>query len=838
MKLIRCHIENFGKLHDYDFDFSEGLNEFYYENGYGKTTLSAFLKAMFYGLPSYKSTTTKFNDRMHYYPFNAGKFGGSVTFEMQGKEYRVERYFDKKSETDDTLAVYRGGKPYDGFHTEIGREVFGLDKESFERTAFFTETDAELYATSAIGEKLNKFVANTAESVSFNEAESALEKVQKSLKKRGASGRIEEARSKVASLAREVDNLEQISATLPARYAAQHKLQQEIASAQEKIRAAEKKNLVMEKWKHLESLSERKAKLQAEAALIQEQYPDGIPTAEDLARAKREIERVNTLRELKASYIFPDEKIDRLQHYDRVFQRGVPSEQELHEIGARADEVKRLEAKLAAGSPEKDERFRRLEQRFASGLASEKREHEIAKTVEAYRKLYEAAPSGAPASPKKKRPLYLVLAVLAIVVALAGAGLLFVNTIAGGATIGVGAVGLGVVAFLYLKGQSAPAQSAADAERLSKLRALENTIREFLAPYGYYSQNGVLFDFGSYQKDKQEYLQMSGSRHETLAAAAELESRLYALQEELGAFFESYRIREEDFQLALVALKQDLRTYAALQTEEKEFDEKQFASQREVEKSLSAVKNIFEKYSLIAAPSVEHIDKMLSERRELARLDREISLAQKEAESYRKENGLTQMPQAMAADEAPMHAIVSEKQRELVSLQRQIADAEADAERLQDVRMQKDTAEEELAYLQERHTVISAALTLLREADRNLKDKYVDPVKTTFLQYATAIEAALGERMSMDADFSISFERGGERRSDKYLSAGQRCVLSLVFRLSLIKNMYEGEPPFLILDDPFTALDEVHFAKTASLVRSLAGDMQIVYFCCHKSRKI
>ena len=52
MKLISCHIENFGKLSDFDMDFKDGLNTVLEENGWGKTTLAAFIKAMFYGLES------------------------------------------------------------------------------------------------------------------------------------------------------------------------------------------------------------------------------------------------------------------------------------------------------------------------------------------------------------------------------------------------------------------------------------------------------------------------------------------------------------------------------------------------------------------------------------------------------------------------------------------------------------------------------------------------------------------------------------------------------------------------------------------------------------------
>ncbi len=49
MRLISCHIENFGVLSNKDYTFGEGINSFCKENGVGKTTLAAFIRAMFYG---------------------------------------------------------------------------------------------------------------------------------------------------------------------------------------------------------------------------------------------------------------------------------------------------------------------------------------------------------------------------------------------------------------------------------------------------------------------------------------------------------------------------------------------------------------------------------------------------------------------------------------------------------------------------------------------------------------------------------------------------------------------------------------------------------------------
>ena len=93
MKLVSCHIENYGKLSNVDFDFNSGITEFYLENGEGKTTLASFIKAMFYGLPTYTSSEKTFGDRKHYLPFSGGVFGGNS--EIRQPLFSVSRYKER-----------------------------------------------------------------------------------------------------------------------------------------------------------------------------------------------------------------------------------------------------------------------------------------------------------------------------------------------------------------------------------------------------------------------------------------------------------------------------------------------------------------------------------------------------------------------------------------------------------------------------------------------------------------------------------------------------------------------------------------------------------------------
>ena len=68
MKLIKCHIENFGKLSDFTYDFTDGCNTVCEENGWGKSTLAAFLRVMLFGFRNEGKRDPLENERKRYSP--------------------------------------------------------------------------------------------------------------------------------------------------------------------------------------------------------------------------------------------------------------------------------------------------------------------------------------------------------------------------------------------------------------------------------------------------------------------------------------------------------------------------------------------------------------------------------------------------------------------------------------------------------------------------------------------------------------------------------------------------------------------------------------------------
>ena len=138
MKLLACHIENFGTLSHFDYTFTDGMNIICHPNGWGKTTFAAFLKAMLYGLPASRVQSLLENERARYKPWQEGAFGGWLTFSVGEKTYRVERYFKAKA-SEDTFALFDTATnlPSDDYQDmPLGVALFGVDAESFERSTY------------------------------------------------------------------------------------------------------------------------------------------------------------------------------------------------------------------------------------------------------------------------------------------------------------------------------------------------------------------------------------------------------------------------------------------------------------------------------------------------------------------------------------------------------------------------------------------------------------------------------------------------------------------------------------------------------------------------------
>ena len=76
MRIQNIHIDNFGKISNFDMDFSKNTTVIMQENGWGKSTLASFIKVMFYGFEGENKKSIRDREREHFRPWNKGIYGG------------------------------------------------------------------------------------------------------------------------------------------------------------------------------------------------------------------------------------------------------------------------------------------------------------------------------------------------------------------------------------------------------------------------------------------------------------------------------------------------------------------------------------------------------------------------------------------------------------------------------------------------------------------------------------------------------------------------------------------------------------------------------------------
>ncbi len=177
MKLLSCHVEHFGKLSEYDRSFVPGVNTILEKNGWGKSTLAAFLRVMFFGFDNEGKHDALKNERQRFRPWGGGSYGGSVCFEAHGRQYRMERVFGEKRSADTfRLFTLPDGLPSSDYAENAGEALFGLDADSFERTVFLDREDAETFITPGITARIGNLSEETADMGNYEEAQARLKR--------------------------------------------------------------------------------------------------------------------------------------------------------------------------------------------------------------------------------------------------------------------------------------------------------------------------------------------------------------------------------------------------------------------------------------------------------------------------------------------------------------------------------------------------------------------------------------------------------------------------------------------------------------------------------------
>ncbi len=208
MKILSCYITGFGKFSNQSFTFSN-LTVIKEDNGWGKTTLAAFIRCMLFGMEAGRGKAVEENDRMHYEPWQGGTYGGTLTFLCADRQYRVERIFGK-TPMQDIARVYdkNNMQCFDfGERAEhLGEILFGVNADSYRRSVYIPQGEIETGGISDdIKTRLLALLSNGGKGETS--AERALQKLDEAerklrAKRRPAKGKLDEIDERLDEIAR------------------------------------------------------------------------------------------------------------------------------------------------------------------------------------------------------------------------------------------------------------------------------------------------------------------------------------------------------------------------------------------------------------------------------------------------------------------------------------------------------------------------------------------------------------------------------------------------------------------------------------------------------------
>ena len=132
--------------------------------------------------------------------------------------------------------------------------------------------------------------------------------------------------------------------------------------------------------------------------------------------------------------------------------------------------------------------------------------------------------------------------------------------------------------------------------------------------------------------------------------------------------------------------------------------------------------------------------------------------------------------------------------------------------------------------------VLDTTKHFLEQAKDNLSNRYLGPVEQRFLFYVKELFGDSFHSLLVDQDLHVQIDEQGSNRKVDYFSTGTIDCIMLCMRLALMDVLFKHEKPFLLLDDPFVNLDDIHTKRVLKMLDTIAKEKQVIYMVCHSSR--
>lgn len=867
MKLMSCHIENFGKLRDCSMNFEENLNVICKKNGWGKSTFAAFIRAMFYGLEGERKRSIEENERKRYKPWQGGIFGGQLVFEENGRRYEISRIFQDKEANDEfELRDADTNLISDVYSSQIGEELFGVGRESFLRSIYIGQSACDTYATDDISAKIGNITDNTNDLNNYENADIRLGELMNKMTPSRKTGSIAKRKEEIAQLERQVLDGQGIGGSLEEyqkmlekqenQYRSEEEKLQEMTALQKKVAAMQSILAKQEEWEHLKKTAQDK---KAIVDQLQSEFPGEIPTMEEMRQALLTCGEEEKIRERVKMTRLSEEEKKEVAALDDCFQQGIPDERELD---AKVQEVSQYRKLLQEYNQDQlssveQQRYEQLESAFhdenepVSVIIGKWNERNNRKAAIPSKQATVAALKNASQERMKRNPVVLGIGIVALIIAgllcirslwIPGILVLFVGTV----IIGIGCRG---------------SEKKEVAEQTATIQALEQEIAQdqqwitqtdtevkvYLDAHGkHYDEYMAATLLQQIMEESVEYHALQKKKSHAVTAVDE--KQLADRRQSIVAFLQRYQqtTGEDSYEESMYALQTKVQRYQTLAQQES----RQRAALEEQKTAAEQLTSFLQSYGYVPATDcraqLNELQEVVQQYyyadanwkeavRTLLQFEEQADTGMLEKNAEEKNmpslEELNDSISVLTQNMQMIHKTITEYQKTLENLGMQYDEWEDKKEQLEQLEEIQKEEQQKFHYLKQ-------ARTKLSQAKESLTSRYTDPVLTSFEQYYTSITGQDNMEFHMDANITVTVKEQGKQRDIHTLSTGYQDLVGICLRLAFVDAMYEQESPMLILDDPFTNLDDDKVITARTLLQEVAKKYQVIYFTCSDARSM
>ena len=212
MILKGIKINAFGKFNNKTIGFKPGINVIYGGNESGKSTLHKFIGAMFFGFFKPYSTTKEYTtDYDKFIPWDSTQYSGLAVYEKDNKKYRIQRVWDKQSETVHIYDELNGNELTDKLEFDnitnmpSTENIMGVTSLQYNKTISILQLQHK--SDDEFSTEMANQIKNTTQT--FSETFSAINSIKKLTEQKNAIGGAEQKNSDYDNLLRQQRELKE-----------------------------------------------------------------------------------------------------------------------------------------------------------------------------------------------------------------------------------------------------------------------------------------------------------------------------------------------------------------------------------------------------------------------------------------------------------------------------------------------------------------------------------------------------------------------------------------------------------------------------------------------------